>query len=170
MNIWHFWYSNDKLNLLTTISLWSKEILDLIWFHLYFHCIFITLHFILTTYFILPYMLKPMDSYRANFFNFILCFVNAEIHGVVWTVNDLLIIRSEMFPLKHFAIGYVHTDNLSLGNIALQYVIKNNCRKIWWCFLMIPFISWRSRKKFLNSPKLSCGFKCKGETYKIMPC
>ena len=60
---------------------------------------------------------------------------------------------------KHFAIGYVRNDNLPLGNIALQYVIQNNCRKIWWCFLMIPCILWRSRKKFLNSPKLSCGFQ-----------
>ena len=36
-------------------------------------------------------------------------------------------------PKKHFAIGYVHNENLPLGNIALQYVIQNNCRKVWWC-------------------------------------
>ena len=23
---------------------------------------------------------------------------------------------------------------MPLGNIALQYVIQNNCRKVWWCF------------------------------------
>ena len=59
---------------------------------------------------------------------------------------------------KHFAIGYAHTDNLPLGNIALQYVIQNNCRKVWWCFLMISCTFWRSR----NWPKLSCGFKASG--------
>ena len=42
-------------------------------------------------------------------------------------------------PPEHFAIGYVHNDNLPLGNIALhvQYAIQNNCRKVWRCFLMI---------------------------------
>ena len=61
-------------------------------------------------------------------------------------------------PPEHFAIGYVCNDNLPLGNIALQYVIQNNCRKVWWCFAMISYTFWRSRKKLLNSPKLSCGF------------
>ena len=65
--------------------------------------------------------------------------------------NALLTVCSEMLPFsgnnqniklfrvppEHFAIGYVHNDNLPLGNIALQYVIQNNCRKVWWCFLMI---------------------------------
>ena len=31
---------------------------------------------------------------------------------------------------EHFAIGYVHNDNLPLGNIAVRYVIQNNCRKV----------------------------------------
>ena len=59
-------------------------------------------------------------------------------------------------PPEYFAIGYVHNDNLPLGNIALQYVIQNKCRKV--CFLMMICTFWRSRKKLLNSPKLSCGF------------
>ena len=42
--------------------------------------------------------------------------------------------------------------------ILHYYVIQNNCRKVWWCFLMISCTFWRSRKKLLNSPKLSCGF------------
>ena len=29
-------------------------------------------------------------------------------------------------PPNTYAIGYVHNDNLPLGNIALQYVIQNN--------------------------------------------
>ena len=33
-------------------------------------------------------------------------------------------------PTEHFAIGYVCDDNLPLGNIALQYVIPNNCTKV----------------------------------------
>ena len=37
-------------------------------------------------------------------------------------------------------------------------VIPNNCRKVWWCFLVISCTFWRSRKKLSNSPKLSCGF------------
>ena len=48
---------------------------------------------------------------------------------------------------------------MPLGNIALQHVIQNICTKVWWCFLMISCTFWRSRKKLLNSPKLSCGFK-----------
>ena len=63
-------------------------------------------------------------------------------------------------PSPPGAIGYVHNDNLPRDNIALQYVIQNNCRKVWWCFLMIFCTFWRSRRrKKLNSPKLSCGFK-----------
>ena len=81
---------------------------------------------------------------------------NAEFYRVVWTINALLIIRSEMLPFsennennfrsppEHFAIGYVH-NNSPLDNIALQYVISNICRKVWWCFLMIPCTLWRSR-------------------------
>ena len=46
-------------------------------------------------------------------------------------------IRNVRSTPEHFAIGYVHNYNLPLGNIALQYVIQNNCRKVWWCFLMI---------------------------------
>ena len=68
-------------------------------------------------------------------------------------------------PPEHFAIGYVHNDNLPLGNIALQYVIQNNCRKIWWCFLMISCTFWRSTTNFLNSLKLSCGFKGEVRTW-----
>ena len=101
-------------------------------------------------------------------------FVNAELYRVVWTINALLTltVRSKMLPFsgnnqnitffgvspEHFAIGYVHNDNLPLGNIALQYVIPNNCSKVWWCFLIISCTFWRSRKKLSNSPKLSCGF------------
>ena len=99
--------------------------------------------------------------------------VNAEFYRVVWTINALLTVRSEMLPFsgnnqnikivwgppEHFAIGYVHNDNLPLGNIALQCVIPNNCWKVWCCFLMISCTFWRSRKNLLNSPKLSCGFK-----------
>ena len=38
-----------------------------------------------------------------------------------------------------------YNNNLPLGNIALQYVIPNNCRKVWWCFLMNSCTFWRSR-------------------------
>ena len=100
------------------------------------------------------------------------CCFYAEFYRVVWTINALLAIHSKILPLaekkpkhtnvqsppEHFAIDYVHNDNLPLGNIALQYVIQNNCRKVWWCFLMIFCTFWRSIKKKLNSPKLSCGF------------
>ena len=50
-------------------------------------------------------------------------------------------------PHEHFAIGYVHNDNLPRGTIALQYVIQNNCRKVWWCFLMFFCTFWRSRRR-----------------------
>ena len=35
-------------------------------------------------------------------------------------------------PPEHFAIGlYIYKENLPLGNIALQDVIENKCRKVW---------------------------------------
>ena len=58
------------------------------------------------------------ENENSNF-----CFVNAEFYRVVWTINALLIIRSELLPFsennqntkmfgvppEHFAIGlYVH--------------------------------------------------------------
>ena len=59
-------------------------------------------------------------------------FFYAEFYRVVWTINALLTVRSEMLPIsendqnikmlgvpQHFAIGYVHNDNLPLGNICI---------------------------------------------------
>ena len=56
-----------------------------------------------------------------------------------------------------FDIGYVHNDNLPLGNIALQYVIP--LQEGLMVFSDDICTLWRSRKKLSNSPKLSCGFK-----------
>ena len=85
--------------------------------------------------------LKPMDSFgtwrkwKLNFLG-----VNAELYRVVWTINALLTVRSEMLQflgnnqnIKMFGVPivYVHNDNLPLDNIALQYVIPKNSRKIW---------------------------------------
>ena len=82
----------------------------------------------------------------------IFLFVNTEFYRVVWTINALLTVRSEMLPFsgnnqnitlfgvpsEHFAIGYVHNDNVPLGNIALQYVIPNiiagRSDGVFWCF------------------------------------
>ena len=83
--------------------------------------------------------------------HFYFCFVNAEFYRVVWTINALLIIRSEMLPISE------NNQNIKMFGVPPN-IIHNNYRKIWWCFLMIPCTFWRSRKKKLNSPKLSCGF------------
>ena len=100
--------------------------------------------------------LKPMDSFGTwQKWKLIFFVVNAEFYRVVWTLNALLTVRSEMLPFsgnvwsppEHYAIGYVHNDNLLRGNFALQYVIQNNWRKIWWCFLMISCTFWRSRRR-----------------------
>ena len=70
-----------------------------------------------------------MAKMKMNIF-----FVNAEFYRVVWTINALLTVRSEMLPYsgnnqkhrnvwsppEHFSIGYVNNDNLQLGTIALQ--------------------------------------------------
>ena len=114
-------------------------------------------------------ILKPMDSFGTwrKWKLIYIFFVNAEFYRVVWTINALLTVRSEMLPFsgnnpnikmfgsapEHFAIGYVHNDNLPLGNIVLQYAIPNNCRKVWWCFLMISCTFWRSRKKIVEFTK-----------------
>ena len=116
--------------------------------------------------------------FTSNAKSYINMFYN-EFYRVVWTINALLTVPSKMLPFwgnnqnikivqsprEHFAIGYVHNDNLSLGNIALQYVIPNNFRKVWWCFLMISCTFWRWRKNLSNSPKLSCGFKLLHRVY-----
>ena len=119
--------------------------------------------------------LKPMDSFgtwrKWKWIFFVV--VDAEFYRVLWTINALLTVCFKMLPFsgnnqnikmfgvppEHFAIPYVHNDNLPLRNIALQYVIQNNCMNVWWCFLMISCTFWRSRKSLWNSPKLSCGFK-----------
>ena len=56
-------------------------------------------------------------------------------------------------PPEHFAIVYVHNDNLPLGNIALQYVIQNNCRKVWWCFFDDFLYFLKIKKKNLEFTK-----------------
>ena len=62
-------------------------------------------------------------------------FFFASSYRVLWIINALLTVCS---------------------------VTQNNCRKVWWCFLMISCTFWRSRKNLLNLPKLSCGFKIDG--------
>ena len=56
--------------------------------------------------------------------------------GLYETINALFTVRSEMLPFsennqnikivrsppEHFSIGYVHNDNLPLGNIAFQTI------------------------------------------------
>ena len=115
-----------------------------------------------------------MDSFGTWWkLKFIFCFVNAEFYRVVWTINALLTIRSEMLPFsennqnvklfgvpppppppppEHFAIGYVHNDNLPMGNIALQYVTQNNCRKINGVFWWFPTLS-EDQEKILKFTK-----------------
>ena len=99
-----------------------------------------------------------------------------ELYG---TINALLISAPTLFrdfqeiakvtckclesPQTLCLLGYVNIKMIGICHwcslkIALQYVIQNNYRKIWWCFLMISCIFWRSRKFLSNSPKLSCGF------------
>ena len=119
---------------------------------------------------------KPMDSFGTWPKLKLIYFLSLQnfIELYSWTINALLTVRSEMqifqfvennqniqmfgVPPNTLPFGYLENDNLPLGNIALQYVIQNNCRKIWLCFLMIFCTFWRSRKNLLNSPKLSCGF------------
>ena len=95
------------------------------------------------------------------------CFVNAEFYRVVWTINALFTVRSEMLPfsgniqnIKMFGVPPNTLPMIFCHRAILQYVIQNNCTKVWWCFLMISCTFWRSRKKekLSNSPKLSCGF------------
>ena len=101
--------------------------------------------------------LKPMDSFGTwQKWKLIYIFFNAKFYRVALTIDALLTVRSEMLPFsgnnpkhnnvrsppEHFAIRYVHNDNLPLGNIALQYVIQNNCSKVWLCFLMISCTFW----------------------------
>ena len=60
-------------------------------------------------------LLMPCQQFTPKCFHFQKNNQNIQMFGV---------------PEKNFAIGYVHNDNLPLGNIALQYVIQNNCRMI----------------------------------------
>ena len=93
--------------------------------------------------------LKPMDSFGTwRILKWIFFLVNAEFYRVECPVNSSLrnasIFRkypkhqNVRSPPEHIAIGYVvHNAILPRGNITLQYVIQNNCRKVWWRFLMI---------------------------------
>ena len=88
-------------------------------------------------------------------------FFYAEYYRVVWTtcINSLWTVYFEMLPLsgnnqnikmfgvppEHFPIGYVHNDNLPLGNLHYNMSFKTFCRKVWWCFLMNSCTFWRSR-------------------------
>ena len=65
------------------------------------------------------------------------------MYRVVWTINALLTVRSEMLPfsennqnIKMFGaprtlchIGYVQNDNLPLGNIALQLCLSKQLQQ-----------------------------------------
>ena len=47
------------------------------------------------------FILKSMDSFGTwQKLNFIYFFVNAEFYRVVWTINALLTVRSEMLPFS----------------------------------------------------------------------
>ena len=79
-------------------------------------------------------------------------FFNAEVYRVVWTLNALLTVRSEMLPFsrniqnikmfgvppEHFAIGYVHHDNLPRAilhyNIMSFKTIADWCDSVFWWF------------------------------------
>ena len=119
--------------------------------------------------------LKPMDSFgtwRKWKLIYIFLFRPAEFYRVVWTINALLIVRSEMLPFSGNNQNRIFSESprtlcwvmyiMIICHWAIlhySYVIPNNCRKVWWCFLMISCTFWRSRKILLNSPKLPCGFK-----------
>ena len=97
--------------------------------------------------------LKPMDSFgtwRKWKLIYIFFFMQNFIGLYELFNNVLLTVHSEMLPFSGYnrtlCHRFVHNDNLPLGNIALQYVIPNNCRKVWWCFLIISCTFWRSRK------------------------
>ena len=110
------------------------------------------------------------------FFFFFFFLLNTEFYRVVWTSsNALLTVRSEMLPFsgniqnskifgvpppppppEHFAKGYVH--NLTQGNIALPICRSKQLQEGLMVFSddFLHFLR-RSKKKLLNSPKLSCG-------------
>ena len=91
-------------------------------------------------------------------------FFYEEFYGVVWTINALLTVCSEMLPFsgnnqklknvrsppEHFAIGYVHNDNLPLGNIALQYIIQTNLQEDLMVFSDDFLHFLKIKKKFVK--------------------
>ena len=107
--------------------------------------------------------------------------VNAEFYRVVWTINTLLTDRSEMVQfsgnnqnIKMFGVPpntlpfVVYIMIICHWAICIQYVMPNNCRKVWWCFWWVPALSENQEKKLSNSPKLSCGFKTTRRTLSSM--
>ena len=62
-------------------------------------------------------------------------------------------------PPEHFAMGYVHNDNMPLGILHYSMTFKTIAGRsdggFWW----FPALSEDQEKEMLNSPKLSCGFK-----------
>ena len=113
------------------------------------------------------FILKPMDSFgtwrKWKFIFFLL--MQIFCCWVIWTINALLTIRSKMLQ---FSGNYQNinklgvppntlpsrlcTDNLPLGNIALHYVIQNNCRKVWWCFFydFLHFLKIKPKNNWIH--------------------
>ena len=98
-------------------------------------------------------LLKPMDSFGTwRKWKSIFFAVNAEFYRVVWTINALLTVLSEMLPfsgnnqnIKMFGVppntlpyivGYVYNGKLTLGNIALimsfKTIVGRSHGVSWW--------------------------------------
>ena len=99
------------------------------------------------------------------------CFVNAEFYRVVWTINALLIIRSEMIPFsennQNTKMFGVPPNTLPLVmyimiichwailhyNMSFKTIAGRSDGVFWW----FPALSEDQEEK---KPKLYCGFNC----------
>ena len=103
---------------------------------------------------------------------YIFFFVNAEFYRVVWTINALLTVCSEMLPfsgnnqnIKMFGVPrnilpwvmYImiicHWTILHY-NMPFQTIAGRSDGVFWW----FPALSEDQERNLSNSPKLSCGF------------
>ena len=121
--------------------------------------------FKLSQWIVLVHVLAKIEN--QSFF-----FANAEVYRVVWTINVLLTVRSEMLPFsgnnqhikivtvppEHCAIGYVHNDNLPLSNLHCNMSFKTTAGRSDGVFCWFPALSEDQEKIGRILQILSCGF------------
>ena len=108
--------------------------------------------------------------------------INIKFYRVVWTINALLPVHSEMLPFSGnnqnikifgvppntFAIGYVHNDNFCHWtilhyNMSSKTIAGRSDGVFWW----LPALSEDQEKNCQIHQNYFCGFKWKSKKFHV---